>query len=83
VTIDAFFHASGNHVLEISDNGPGIPDNEKSLVFEPFYRSPRHISVRGTGIGLSLVKSILELHRITVRIGDKKDGGAVFILSFQ
>ncbi|MFM8372965.1 MAG: sensor histidine kinase, partial [Bacteroidota bacterium] len=84
VMLNASFHADGKHTLEIADNGPGIPDEEKLLVFEPFYRSPRHLlSVRGTGIGLSLVKSILDLHNIAVRIDDRTEGGAVFILSFN
>ncbi|MFN5366283.1 MAG: sensor histidine kinase, partial [Bacteroidota bacterium] len=83
-TLNAFFRADGKHTLEIADNGPGIPDEEKLLVFEPFYRSPRHLlSVRGTGIGLSLVKSILDLHNIAIRIEDRVEGGSVFILSLN
>jgi signal transduction histidine kinase len=39
--------------------------------------------VRGTGIGLSLVKSILDLHNIAVRIDDRTEGGAVFVISFN
>lgn len=84
VTLNALFSNNGRHVLEIADNGPGIPDEEKLLVFEPFYRSPRHLlSVRGTGIGLSLVKSILDLHNIAIRIENRVEGGAAFILSFN
>ena len=84
VALNALFSPNGRHVLEIADNGPGIPDEEKLLVFEPFYRSPRHLlSVRGTGIGLSLVKSILDLHNIAIRIEDRVEGGSVFILSFN
>lgn len=84
VTLTASFHSGGQHTLEIADNGPGIPDHEKPLVFEPFYRSPRHLlSVKGTGIGLSLVKSILDVHNISVRVEDKPGGGCVFVLSFN
>jgi signal transduction histidine kinase len=84
VTLNAFFQTDGKHTLEIADNGPGIPDDEKLLVFEPFYRSPRHLlSVKGTGIGLSLVKSILDLHNVSVCIKDRNEGGSVFVLLFN
>jgi signal transduction histidine kinase len=82
VLVRAHFKADKAHVLEICDRGPGIPDEEKELIFEPFFRSPRHLGVKGTGIGLSLVKSILALHHVSIKVEDRTGGGAVFRLTF-
>jgi signal transduction histidine kinase len=73
---------TGRHVVEIADQGPGIPENELGLIFEPFYRSPRHRNIRGAGIGLSLVQSILKIHKIQLQVENNPGGGAVFRLTF-
>lgn len=83
VHIRANFYPTGNHQIAICDNGSGIPDNEKALIFEPFYRSPRHIGIKGTGIGLSLVKSILNLHQVDISVENQASGGTVFRLLFN
>ncbi len=49
--------------IKIQDSGPGIDKSELNLIFEPFYRSNQTRNVAGYGIGLSLVKKTLELHR--------------------
>ncbi|MFZ6771643.1 sensor histidine kinase [Undibacterium sp. SXout7W] len=53
-----------NVLLEIEDNGPGIPDTEREKVFEPFYRSTTTSAVNpgGTGLGLCIVRDIVVLH---------------------
>jgi signal transduction histidine kinase len=83
VHVSLLFKDKGCHEILISDNGPGIPENEKALIFEPFYRSPRHLQVKGTGIGLSLAKSILNLHKIELSVESERNKGAVFKLSFN
>lgn len=81
--VRVIFHPDGAHIIEVSDNGPGIPPEEIALIFEPFYRSPRHrTDVKGTGIGLSLVHNILQLHRIGLQVKQAPSGGAVFQLQF-
>lgn len=82
VLLKAIFKADGHHEIGVCDNGPGIPDAEKVLIFEPFYRSPRHLKLKGTGVGLSLVQSILTLHQITLSVESPASGGAVFRLVF-
>jgi len=82
VMVRADFHEDGCHVVEVCDHGPGIPPEEQKLIFEPFFRSPRHLSVKGTGVGLSLVQSILTLHQISLSVDSPPEGGAVFRLSF-
>ena len=68
-------------VIEISDHGPGIPENELDLVFSPFYRSKRTAATRGSGIGLSLVNSILTLHHVDIKVNSKPGTGTTFVLS--
>ena len=46
--------------IEVSDNGPGIPLQEQSRLFERFYRAPGTVKLPGTGLGLAIVKSIAE-----------------------
>jgi len=82
VLVRADFRADGRHIVEVCDNGPGIPPEEQRLIFEPFFRSPRHLRVKGTGVGLSLVQSILTLHKIGLSVKSPPGGGAVFRLVF-
>jgi signal transduction histidine kinase len=48
--------------LEIQDSGPGIPENDQPHIFEMFYRGSNTTAVRGTGVGLSVVKRATEAH---------------------
>ena len=82
VRIIAHFHAGGGHTVEVGNNGPGIPAEALPLLFEPFFRLPQHLSLGGTGIGLSLVKNILALHHIQLTVHSPLEGGAVFRLVF-
>jgi signal transduction histidine kinase len=66
--------------VRVRDRGPGIPEEERQRIFEPFYRSEltRTTQVRGTGIGLSLVKETVERHRGTLAVQSSPAGGAEF-----
>jgi len=57
-------------VLEVSDNGPGIPPEEKDKIFEPFYQLEKYFTgnVPGVGLGLALVKRLAELNKRRVEI---------------
>ena len=72
-------------IIAISDSGPGIPEHERQIIFEPFYRcsegSGRRVS-GGMGMGLAIAKSLTELHggRIWVESGE---GGSTFFLAVQ
>ncbi len=62
--------------LEMSDDGPGIPENEIELVFNRFYRATNVRSqVTGTGLGLAIVKSILRYHGGNISLSNKKPRG--------
>ena len=66
--------ADGHTVYEVSDNGPGIPQEELPLVFKRFYRGvleegkENDRGVKGTGLGLSLTKEIIEQHGGTISV---------------
>ena len=66
--------------ISVRDHGPGIPPDERSLIFESFYRSPDTMAP-GTGLGLSVVRRLVELHGGTVRVEDARPG-ARFVVTF-
>jgi len=69
--------------LSVSDEGPGIPDEDLSRVFERFYRveKSRARDPGGTGLGLAIVRHLVELHGGTVRAENGPDGGARFTIT--
>ncbi len=72
--------------LIVEDSGPGIPEEERELVFERFYRvlgsDPEGRNLDGSGLGLAIVREIASRHHARVSIGDAPGGGAVFTLVF-
>ncbi len=73
---------NGRMLLSVSDEGPGIPDQDLSRVFERFYRvdKSRARDPGGTGLGLAIVKHLTELHGGQVRAENRADGGATFTI---
>ncbi|GIW99092.1 MAG: two-component sensor histidine kinase [Pirellulaceae bacterium] len=67
--------------IDVDDDGPGIPENERQHVLEPFVRLPGSPG-RGVGLGLALVKRIAQWHQGTVEITDSPLGGARVRLTF-
>ena len=67
-------------VLDVADNGPGIPKEDREHVFEAFYtgRASRNTAVKGTGIGLSVVLEFVSAHGGNVQIVDGEFPGAHF-----
>ena len=63
--------------VRVRDHGPGIPNEDLRRIFERFYRTPRHREVRGSGIGLALVKHIADAHGGRAWAANAEDGGAV------
>ena len=60
--------------LVVNDSGPGIPAEERSLVFERFYRLDAHRDLAGNGLGLSLVAAVAKLHDSRVELEDNQPG---------
>jgi len=63
--------------LSVADRGPGIPEEERERVLEPFERLEEHRDTPGTGLGLTVVRSIAESHGGRVSISDRPGGGTV------
>jgi two-component system, NtrC family, sensor histidine kinase GlrK len=57
-----------NAIIEVIDDGPGIPPEEREKIFDPFYRSKTAIATgtKGTGLGLAIVRDYVEMHQGTV-----------------
>lgn len=66
--------------IEISDNGKGFPEDERTKVFEKFYRL-KHSKAGGTGLGLSIVRGFIEAMKGTIRLDNLNTGGAKFTIS--
>ena len=64
---------AGRVRLSVADDGPGVPEHERSRVFDRFYRLPGAPG-RGSGVGLSLVARIAEMHRARIEAGAGVDG---------
>jgi two-component system nitrogen regulation sensor histidine kinase NtrY len=62
--------------LEVADNGPGIPDEEKVRLFEPYFST----KTAGMGLGLTIVNSIIADHSGVIRVQDNQPNGAKFVI---
>jgi signal transduction histidine kinase len=61
-------------VASVSDNGFGVPKEDRDRIFQRFFRLERSAKIQGTGLGLSLVAAVAGLHRIQVSVEDRAPG---------
>ena len=69
-------------VLSVTDAGPGISEKDKSKIFERFYRVKKSSQYSGSGLGLSIVKWVSDMHQGDIRLEDNKPQGLRFELRF-
>lgn len=71
--------------LQVTDQGWGISDEEKEMVFEKFYRAGREETrtTKGTGLGLYICKKIAENHNGSITIKDNEPQGSIFTVTFS
>jgi len=67
-------------VISVEDRGPGIAARDLPHLFEPFYRGRGSDRVRGSGLGLTIVKQIAIAHGGSVTVDRRREGGAIFTL---
>ncbi|CAM2947077.1 sensor histidine kinase [Skermania piniformis] len=66
--------------LTVDDAGPGIPEDERELVFERFYRTTAARSMPGSGLGLAIVRQVVVKHGGTIAIERSARGGALIVI---
>ena len=78
VELTSRLNRRGHVVIEISDNGPGIPEETASKIFVPFYTTKRD----GSGVGLALTRQVMIAHGGNVKLEAEHSPGAKFVLTF-
>ncbi len=81
VRVRTYEYGPSQIALCIQDNGPGIADEQKSSIFDPFYTTKT--DGKGTGLGLSIVRNLVEQQSATIEVSDAPDGGACFTVVFS
>ncbi|MEJ2397278.1 MAG: ATP-binding protein [Gammaproteobacteria bacterium] len=79
--VDIFISQDPHFQISICDSGPGIPDEEKTRVFDRFYRRSGNAE-SGSGLGLAIVKSIADRIRATITLKDNPGGGLCANIEF-
>ena len=78
IAFRAYVDRRSRPVIQVEDNGPGIPDDVQEKIFVPFFTTKED----GSGIGLSLSRQILRLHGGSLSVRSEEGDGAVFTLRF-
>ncbi len=80
-----FYNFHNNYLIEVQDNGIGIPEQNIIRVFERFYRTDQSRSrdKGGTGLGLAIVKHIIEAHRQTISVRSNLGEGTTFSFTLK
>jgi signal transduction histidine kinase len=76
------WESDGNALVEVADNGPGIPESMRAQVFDRFVRGTGPADTArgtGTGLGLAIVSAVAESHGGGVEVRESKSGGALFL----
>jgi len=68
----------GNTVIEVRDNGPGVPEELENRIFVPFFTTKEG----GSGVGLALARQVMTAHGGFIRVMPNEGGGAKFSLTF-
>lgn len=84
IKIDTFLENEHECLITIKDEGIGISDEEKNKIFEPFYRgyASRQKSIRGLGLGLTIVKKLVELLNGQLWFESNPEQGTIFFIKF-
>ncbi len=78
IMLSGYYTAKNKTVIKVSDNGTGMPEELLDKIFIPFFSTKK----TGSGIGLSLCKQIMMLHKGTIHVQSKEGEGTAFMLQF-
>jgi len=78
INLQGRLNKRSNVVIEVSDNGPGVPDEIAKKVFVPFFTTKE----TGSGVGLALARQVMIAHGGFIRLSRNEKGGATFSLTF-
>lgn len=78
ILLSSYLSGNGKPVIKVADNGAGIPVDVQDKIFVPFFSTRK----TGTGIGLSLCKQIMMLHKGNIHVQSKEGKGTAFLLHF-
>jgi len=82
IRVDLEDNAAAGVEIRVTDNGPGVPEAFAERIFEPFFRLPGHAErAGGVGLGLALVRQIVERHHGRIRCVRPPEGGGCFVIS--
>ncbi|MBW4615524.1 MAG: sensor histidine kinase [Desmonostoc vinosum HA7617-LM4] len=70
----------GNIIFQVKDRGIGIPAIDQKRLFEPFYRGSNINKKPGNGLGLSVIKTLVDLHGGQIAVESKVDAGTTFTI---
>lgn len=76
-------HGEQCWILSVADDGPGIPEDERTNVFRRLYRLDKSRSTPGSGLGLSLVQAIADFHGAAITIEDNNPGARIVLRSHR
>lgn len=80
-TVQLFWEESGNSVVfSVADSGPGVPSGMKAAIFDPFFTTRK--SAKGVGLGLTVVRQVVNEHQARIEVCASAMGGAEFRLIF-
>ena len=82
IRVDLEDKAAAGVEIRVCDNGPGVPEAYRERIFEPFFRLPGHAErAGGVGLGLALVRQIVERHHGHIRCVRPPEGGGCFVIN--
>jgi two-component system phosphate regulon sensor histidine kinase PhoR len=81
----SFSEMGDNILIDVTDDGIGILEKDRSRIFERFYRADRSRSRHhgGTGLGLAIVKHIIEAHNQTINVRSSEKKGSSFVFTLE
>ncbi|MGB7445191.1 MAG: ATP-binding protein [Coleofasciculaceae cyanobacterium] len=80
ISLDLIFQ-QGKAIFRVEDEGIGIPPEDRTRLFESFYRASNVGTIRGTGLGLAIVKKCVDLHQGEITVESEVGGGTTFTVT--